>query len=172
MKSMNKPNKLNKKNTSENKENKSSRNLKKIKKNRIKKNHTHERSNDDEDNEVRKTLWNKIEKGLNEKRIGFKIKKRLMSIELVISCMHMVIESIKEEHAEQDQTKQDQLIEHFMEAFNEEIILNEQIIQSGSYTRSWEYVAGAIIINTTEPIQFMTEEELSKILAIEIREYE
>ena len=85
--------------------------------------------------------------------------------------MHMVIESIKEEHAEQDQIKQDQLIKHFMEAFNEEIILNEQIIQSGSYTRSWEYIAGTIIINTTEPIQFITEEELSKIPTIEIREY-
>src|SRR5436190_22947407 len=28
---------------------------------------------------------------------------------IIISCMHMVIESIKEEHAEQDHTKQDQL---------------------------------------------------------------
>ena len=53
--------------------------------------------------------------------------------------MHMVIESIKEEHAEQDHKKQDQLIEYFMEAFNQEIILNKQIIQSGLYTRSWEY---------------------------------
>ena len=151
-----------------NKENRP-RNSKKIKKNRTK---THKKSNDNKDNEVRKTLWDKIERGLNKKRKEFKIKKRLMSIDLIISCMHMVIESIKEEHAEQDQTKQDQLIEHFMEAFNEEIILNEQIIQSGSYTRSWEYVAGAIIINTTEPIYFMTKEELSKNPTIEIKEHE
>ena len=58
-----------------------------------------------------------------------------------------------------------------MEAFNQEIILNEQIIQSGSYTRSWKYVASAIIINTTDPIQFISEEELSKIPTVEIREY-
>ena len=136
-----------------NKSNKENKNLNKPKNSKkIKKNHTrtHKRSNE-KDIGVRKTLWDKIEKRLDKKRKEFKIKKRLMSIELIISCMHMVIESIKEEHAEQDQTKQDQLIEHFMEAFNEEIILNEQIIQSGSYTRSWEYVAGAIIIIQLNP---------------------
>ena len=143
----------------------------KLNKKKIKKNHTRTHKRSEKDNEVQKTLWDKIEKGLSKKRKEFKIKKRLMSIELIISCMHMVIESIKEEYAEQDLTKQDQLIEHFIEAFNEEIILNEQIIQSGSYTRSWKYVAGAIIINTTESIQFITEEELSKIPTVEIREY-
>lgn len=158
---MNKPKRSNKENRP--------RNSKKIKKNRTK---THKKSNNNEDNEVRKTLWDKIEKELNEKRKEFKVKKKLMSIELIISCMHMIIKTIKKEHAEQDQTKQDQLIEHFMKAFNEEIILNEQIIQSGSYTRSWECVAGAIIINTTELIQFMTEEELSKKSTVEIKEYE
>ncbi len=157
---MNKPKNLNKENRS--------RNSKKIKKNHKR---THKKSNKNNNDEVRKTLWEKIEKGLDKKRMEFKIKKRLLTIELIISCMHMVIESIKEEHAEQDHTKQDQLIEYFMEAFNQEIILNEQIIQSGSYTRSWEYVASAIIINTTDPIQFISEEELSKILTVEIREY-
>ncbi len=147
--------------------NKKSRNSKKIKKSHRK---THKKSNKNND-EVRKTLWEKIEKGLDKKRMEFKIKKRSLTIELIISCMHMVIESIKEEHAEQDHTKQDQLIEYFMEAFNQEIILNEQIIQSGSYTRSWEYVASAIIINTTDPIQFISKEELSKISTVEIREY-
>ena len=157
---MNKPKKLNKENRS--------RNSKKIKKNHKR---THKKSNKNNNDEVRKTLWEKIEKGLDKKRMEFKIKKRLLTIELIISCMHMVIESIKEEHAEQDHTKQDQLIEYFIEAFNQEIILNEQIIQSGSYTRSWEYVASAIIINTTDPIQFISEEELSKIPTVEIREY-
>src|ERR1043166_6305942 len=114
-----------------NKKNKS-RNSQKIKKNRTR---THKKSNKNNNDEVRKTLWEKIEKGLDKKRMEFKIKKKLLTIELIISCMHMVIESIKEEHAEQDHTKQDQLIEHFMEAFNQEIILNEQIIQSGSFTR-------------------------------------
>jgi len=42
---------------------------------------------------------------------------------------------------------------------------------AGWCTRSWEYVAGAIIINTTDPIQFISEEELSKIPTVEIREY-
>ena len=152
---MNKPKNLNKENRS--------RSSKKIKKNHRK---THKKSNKNNNDEVRKTLWEKIEKGLDKKRMEFKIKKRLLTIELLISCMHMVIESIKEEHI-----KQDQLIEYFMEAFNQEIILNEQIIQSGSYTRSWEYVASAIIINTTDPIQFISEEELSKIPTVEIREY-
>ena len=145
---MNKPKNLNKENRS--------RNSKKIKKNHKR---TYKKSNKNNNDEVRKTLWEKIEKGLDKKRMEFKIKKRLLTIELIISCMHMVIESIKEEHAEQDHIKQDQLIEYFMEAFNQEIILNEQIIQSGSYTRSWEYVTSAIIINTTDPIQFISEEE-------------
>lgn len=159
MKSINKLNKFESKRDEQKEQIKNSR--------KIKKNHTGIKK----DTKVRKTLWDKIERGLNKKRRKFKIKKRLMSIELIISCMHMVIESIKEEHAEQDQTKQDQLIEHFMKAFDEEIILNEQIIQSGSYTRSWEYVAGAIIINTTEPIHFIMKEELSKIPTVEIRGY-
>ena len=150
-----------------NKENKSG-NSKKIKKNHTRTCKKSNKNNNDE--EVRKTLWEKIEKELDKKRMEFKIKKKLLTIELIISCMHMVIESIKEEHAEQDHTKQDQLIEYFMEAFNQEIILNEQIIQSGSYTRSWEYVASAIIINTTDPIQFISEEELSNIPTVEIRE--
>ena len=167
MKSTNKPIRSTN-NYSMNKE-KKSRNSKKIKRNYTR---TSKKSNKNNNDEVRKTLWEKIEKGLDKKRMEFKIKKRLLTIELIISCMHMVIESIKEEHAEQDHTKQDQLIEYFMEAFNQEIILNEQIIQSGSFTRSWEYVASAIIINTTEPIYFITEEELSKIPTVEIREYE
>ena len=50
--------------------------------------------------------------------------------------------------------------------------LTYQLNNSGSFTRSWEYVASAIIINTTEPIYFITEEELSKIPTVELREYE
>jgi len=87
--SMNKPKILNKENRS--------RNSKKIKKNHKR---THKKSNRNNNDEVRKTLWEKIEKGLDKKRMEFKIKKRLLTIELIISCMHMVIESIKEEHAE------------------------------------------------------------------------
>src|SRR5437588_1068076 len=83
--SMNKPKDLNKEIRS--------RSSKKIKKN-------HKKSNKNNNNEVRKTLWEKVEKGLDKKRMEFKIKKRLLTIELIISCMHMVIESIKEEHAE------------------------------------------------------------------------
>src|SRR2546430_5721256 len=111
--SMNKPKSLNKENRS--------RNSKKIKKNHKR---THKKSDKNNNDEVRKTLWKKIEKGLDKKRIEYNIKKRLLTIELIISCMHMVIESIKEEHAEQDHTKQDQIIEYFMEGFNQEIILN------------------------------------------------
>ena len=68
-------------NYSMNKENKS-RNLKKIKKNHTR---THRKSNKNYNDEVRKTLWEKIEKGLDKKRMEFKIKKRLLTIELIIS---------------------------------------------------------------------------------------
>src|SRR5207249_448371 len=82
--SMNKPKNLNEENRS--------RNSKKIKKNHKR---THKKSNKNNNDEVRKTLWEKIEKGLDKKRMEFKIKKRLLTIELIISCMHMIIESIK-----------------------------------------------------------------------------
>src|SRR2546421_2560825 len=78
--SMNKSKNLNKENRS--------RNSKKIKKNHKK---THKKSNKNNNDEVRKTLWEKIEKGLDKKRMKFKIKKRLLTIELIISCMHMVV---------------------------------------------------------------------------------
>src|SRR5215208_7969880 len=77
---MNKPKNLNKENRS--------RNSKKIKKNHKR---THKKSSKNNNDEVRTTLWKKIEKGLDKKRMEFKIKKRLLTIELIISCMHMVI---------------------------------------------------------------------------------
>jgi hypothetical protein len=97
------------------------------------------------------TLWDKIEKSLNQERIKLKIKKKYFKQELIISCMHIITGTIKRLNAYKDQTLQDQIITTFMESFNNEII------KSGSNLGSWKHVTSSIIINTTDPLHLFTQ---------------
>ena len=99
------------------------------------------------DNNVRYTLWDKIERLLDKERVMFKINKKHLTNELIISCMHIITGSIKELNAHQDQNEQDRIIETFIEAFHQELINNQDL---KSRQRIWLYVTSSIIINTTD----------------------
>jgi hypothetical protein len=95
------------------------------------------------------TLWEKIEQALKRNR---PTKKNKISQELVISCMHIITESIKELEAQKDQNKQDQIIETFIQGFNQE--LSDNYTRFKNYMSTWNFVTGSIIINTTDPKYF------------------
>ena len=74
-------------------------------KNRRNKTKSKSRSLNNDNNNVRYTLQDKIERLLDKERVMFKINKRHLTNELIISCMHIITGSIKELNAHQDQNE-------------------------------------------------------------------